>query len=573
MKLNFTLLSLLGTCLFLQAQQFEKVESELHNYFYASGDTGYFTNNDSKDILLCGAIDISGSGSANTTFCGLYQNKNGKYVYLDEYEFEYPTHLGDAQFLYDQASGKLNILHTGQSYENIIDYKLNQLSLNNNELNIVRSGEGKIYSQIAIADLNNDGQLDYAINGSSSAGGHDTTENVDFYQQLNGEFKHFWRLPGTQDRGIAFGDFNNDRRMDYIMLTADDQLDYYVQVNGRFEKKVSYPTLTSSTLATADFNADGFMDIVVSGEDHNEENKIQIFWNNGDHTFRIEELSNVGTTTNSSARNIAVGDLNNDGYYDIILVGEHNGDEATQILTYNSSTKTFDHLQTPSGLTNVGGPSNVQLIDIDHNNSLDVLITGFSYVDGEYTSTTGLYKNVETTQNEAPTPPTELKLDRNQQTFNFTWSGANDDKTPKAALQYELMVGSESGKADLAKYIVTTPSWTITNEQFPETIYWSVKSIDASKVYSEASKENVLALNEIGFEKKSIGIYPNPAKDVFHVQGVDVEHIEVYNSAGAKMPIEYAKGKAIHIAHLPKGIYIIKLVTKTNSTTQKLIIH
>lgn len=571
MKIQFTLLSLLGTLAFVNAQQFKEVESEIHNFFYASGDTGFFTHQDTKDILLCGAIDTTESGFADETFCGLYQNQDGKYIYLDNYYFQFPTHLGDAQFFYSQKNEQVDIMHMGQNYNNIIDYKLNYLTAVDNNLSVVHRGNGKIYSQLAIADFNNDGQLDYVTNGSSRIEGHTTSENIDFFEQENGNFTNFLTLEGAQDGGISLTDFNNDQRLDFITLTDAGNLDHYTQaINGQFHKTATYPSLYGSTLAVADFNGDGYMDIAISGSDALDENKLQILWNNGNNTFRTEEIDGSGVTTNSSTRNIAVGDLNNDGYYDIILAGDYDGEESTQILTYNPNSKTFDRLTIPSGLLDVGGPVNLQLID-SGNNHLDVLLTGFAYVNNEYTSVTRLYKNTEKEINQAPTAPTNLHLKKEDNNFHFSWSGATDDKTPVNALRYELTVGSEPGKADLAKYEVTTPSWILVNNHFPETVYWSVKSIDASKVYSTSS--STLSSNDLVSSNSSIEIYPNPASNKVHIKGGKVDSIALYNLAGQQIALALEKDQSINISHLPKGVYILQMIINQKTTTKKLIIN
>lgn len=84
--------------------------------------------------------------------------------------------------------------------------------------------------------------------------------------------------------------------------------------------------------------------------------------------------------------------------------------------------------------------------------------------------------------------------------------------------------------------------------------------------------ENVLSTSEISNNKAEITIYPNPVKDVLHIQSkIQIVKAEIYDTTGRILISTSLKGNSINVSELPKGHYIIKLFSKDNTTTHKLI--
>jgi len=90
--------------------------------------------------------------------------------------------------------------------------------------------------------------------------------------------------------------------------------------------------------------------------------------------------------------------------------------------------------------------------------------------------------------------------------------------------------------------------------------------------------EPVLGL--VNVKKEFISIYPNPTTGEFLIQGIagqahnDVLNIEVFDVYGKalqshKSPM--SPETTINIAHLPTGIYFIKITTEAETTTKKII--
>ena len=61
-------------------------------------------------------------------------------------------------------------------------------------------------------------------------------------------------------------------------------------------------------------------------------------------------------------------------------------------------------------------------------------------------------------------------------------------------------------------------------------------------------------------EKAELNIYPNPAKDLIHIDGKTIEKVEVIDHIGRIAMVEYGKND-INVAKLPAGNYILRMQT------------
>lgn len=81
----------------------------------------------------------------------------------------------------------------------------------------------------------------------------------------------------------------------------------------------------------------------------------------------------------------------------------------------------------------------------------------------------------------------------------------------------------------------------------------------------------LLGLDDIGL---SIGLYPNPASDQFHIESTEpIDRIKLYDVAG-QLVLETTRGdQPIELGSLPSGLYFVRVETGSNRATQKLIIR
>lgn len=554
----------------LMAQDFTEVQTGMKNFYYSAADVADIDHNGTLDIVINGAIDSDGDGNVDSTYNEVYQN-NGTTLLPFAGLGADVTHLGDIRFIDYNNDGLMDIISTGLSYMDVVNYK--QYRFKNTGTGFIKEEElpGKIYGSLDVFDFNHDGKPDYALNGTQYAHGGGFRNSLDYYKNTGAGFvmTENW-VDGTQNGSFKLVDLNNDRLLDLVIIGSDINGNpvskVYMNQAGTLTPAQDLPPIAAGKIDFADFNADGFQDIVIIGRDGNDEGYLAVLMNDGTGAL----IPQVIPGNDVSDMSLSVGDLNNDGYYDFIISGNENYNAVVKTYLYDVSNHKFNE-GAASGITELGGPGLVQLFDFNNDHHPDILLGGFDWSVSDLPSQTKLFKNNSTAANAKPIAPTQLNLTRNGSRFNFTWSGASDDKTPVNALRYEITVGSLPGAYDIARYVVTTPSWFLELDPAIQNVYWSVKSIDASKAYSEASAQSVLGTTEIKSEKQPV-IYPNPASDRVYIKGEKISEAEMYSMDGKKINITLNGEQSIDVSHLPKGMYLLKLKIKNEITTKKLTV-
>jgi xyloglucan-specific exo-beta-1,4-glucanase len=81
---------------------------------------------------------------------------------------------------------------------------------------------------------------------------------------------------------------------------------------------------------------------------------------------------------------------------------------------------------------------------------------------------------------------------------------------------------------------------------------------------------DILANNEASTEKAKVLVYPNPVVDVVHIDSKNLKSAVLYDMNGKKL-MESNKTE-INVSQLPKGVYVLKIITSDNSVVSKKII-
>ncbi|HLV92335.1 MAG TPA: T9SS type A sorting domain-containing protein [Aequorivita sp.] len=566
---KITLLAILLPAL-LFSQTFEEVETDFKDFLFSSIDVADINGNGNMDIVFSGALIEDGSYITQNEF---YVNTGDSFELSHNFE-EFSVHEGAIRFIDFNNDGLMDIVSTGLSYLDIVNYK--QYRWENDGNNFVKTDEtvGRVYGNIEVFDMNHNGFQDYAVNGIQYNEGVGYEHAVDYFENTGDGFEtHLEWLPGTQFGNFQIVDLNNNGELDAVAIGLDPNINpvFHVYINneGTLELTHEFPGVSKGEVKYADFNADGFQDLIYSGNDANNNGYLAVYFNNGEGGFdEILEIENEGLKDSS----VAVGDFNNDGYYDFVIVGNYSSggtQSRTKLFVYDPDTNSFTKVE-DTGLYNIGSGGDVQAFDYNNDNKLDIVMTGFDWGTGGSPQLTKLFKNLSTETNEKPNPPTDLVLEEEGNRLNFSWSGATDDKTPTEALRYELTVGTTSGGQDIARYVVTTPFWYLDLNEIPSALYWSVKSIDASYVYSDASEEQTLSISDITLS--NIAIYPNPATDLVTIQGDEpIESVVIYTLNGEQIGGKF-NGHTIDVSHLSSGVYLIKIATNDKTTTRKLLV-
>jgi hypothetical protein len=166
-----------------------------------------------------------------------------------------------------------------------------------------------------IADINGDNKLDFVFGSVATLGKGDGT--FKFSQILR------WYLP---PRGLAYGDFNGDGKMDIAYVAGALDVGNGQQITmalgdgtGRF--KLGSPLRTYAYFGwvmAGDFNGDGKLDIAVIRKD-----VLAVFLGNGDGTFQTPLLNPLPGSHESGQT--VTGDFNGDGKLDILWVDSTTG--------------------------------------------------------------------------------------------------------------------------------------------------------------------------------------------------------------------------------------------------------
>jgi hypothetical protein len=179
-------------------------------------------------------------------------------------------------------------------------------------------------------------------------------------------------FPGVSSGSVAWGDYDKDGYLDIIVTGNGISKIYRNNGDNTFTEQtgINLQGVGNSSVAWGDYDNDGYLDLLLTGNDNNWNLISRIYRNNGNNTF-TEQTGIALTGVYSSS--VAWGDYDNDGNLDIFLTGQSLLGPVSKIYR-NNGNNTFTE-QTGIALTGVWGGSTAWG-DYDNDGYLDILYIG-----------------------------------------------------------------------------------------------------------------------------------------------------------------------------------------------------
>jgi len=457
---------------------------------------GDYDNDGQLDVLLTGS-DTSGDNVAN-----IYHN-NGDGTFSDIGAGLTAVSDGSVAWGDYDNDGLLDILLTGANdagnpiakiYHNAGGGVFNEISTT---LTGVKSGS------VAWGDYDNDGLLDILLTGTDSVSY--PVAKV-YHNDGNGVFNEVAAgLTAVSDSSVAWGDYDNDGRLDILAAGANAVGSpittlYHNAGNGVFtEISTTLAGVSSASVAWGDYDNDGRLDILLAGTNDAGDPVATLYHNDGSGTFSDISAGLTGVTGGSASW----GDYDNDGRLDILLTGADELTDATTILYHNDGNGVFH--DAAESLTDVSKGS-ASWGDYDSDGRLDILLTGAATA----SPIVNFYHSGASTADTAPAAPTNLNAttDASSNSVALSWNASTDGQTPSAGLTYNIRIGTTSGEGDIVSATadanglrqlveqgsITGTTWTLYGLTAGQTYYWSVQSVDSALVGSAWAEEGTFMI-------------------------------------------------------------------------------
>ena len=347
--------------------------------------------------------------------------------------------------------------------------------------------EGVAYGAAALADFDQDGDLDLLYTGSNA-----NLQTVSrYYQNQDSVFAEVSiSVPGFTYGSLDVADYNRDGRPDLLLTGLLEDGERATQIyrnkgNTTFALlNTVLPSLSFGEAAWGDFNHDGYADIALSGTTDGGNPLSKLYLNNKNEVF-TDIVAELQPLSNSS---VAWLDYDNDGYADLLITGLLGGNAESR-LYHNDQNGSFT-LTDNTGLLAVYD-GDLSVTDYDRDGHPDVFVTGYNNRGKE----SQLHTNTLTNTNHTPSIPDGLLAFPSEDSVQLRWNPATDDETLHAGLSYQVYVGTAPNQSDLApahallsdgtRTVVETGNagyeTSLVFRNVPEgRYYWAVQSLDAS---------------------------------------------------------------------------------------------
>ena len=223
---------------------------------------------------------------------------------------------------------------------------------------------GPNLSSVAIGDVNGDGHPDLIATNNQSSGTVSVLLN-------DGHGFFFTTLAsygvGAHPRSVAIGDLNGDGHPELVTANNGSNTVSVLRNSGTgtFAAALSYGVDSGPiSVAISDLNGDGHPDLVCANLTFSQDT-VSVLFNPGDGTLAF--VSQVPYTTGAGSASLAVGDLNEDGHPDLVVLGD------SLLLLLNRGNGSFASVQYGAGST----PQSVAIGDLDGDGLADLVVADY----------------------------------------------------------------------------------------------------------------------------------------------------------------------------------------------------